>query len=338
VLTTDTVLWKSQLVGRIPDLKSLDDTKRLARNLGREFPEHQFRRYVASILHALGDESGAEEFITTINNPTKDEIVFFRLLRGWKAYQAGEYRQVLSIAGPISLEAKPDPANIALRAGALFNLGEHETAQDIIDMFYTFDDENGCLQALWSDVLRFSPAGTQGGTRKAVLTEALGHLRRAQERGQRGLELSNIAGGLLRELGRRDESIVEFKRALAQPGTKLWPLLNLGHVYADLGKYDEAVKYYEKSLSEGFVLSAFRGLLDVLAKKSAYSEIIEAYSRYSYVASDDPNARYYAGIAYLRLGFDERAREHLNFARRRGDAEVRSAAAQGLSLLSTRGR
>jgi len=140
--------------------------------------------------------------------------------------------------------------------------------------------------------------------------KAVPHFERALEIDPSFGEVHNNIGISLFGLGRYEEAEMHFQATLASPdyGTKFIPLYNLGNLYQNLGRYDDAIAIYERALEDEeritveYRINIHHQLGNCLLAISRYRE---AYEHYELVLVLNPRlveAAFNAGVASFNYG------------------------------------
>ena len=117
-------------------------------------------------------------------------------------------------------------------------------------------------------------------------------------------------GRLLNMRGRFDEAIVHLKRAIELDPTAWVAYLNLGISYGNLGRYDEAIVVTKKAIEIPPTHPSNRtNLYWIFIWSSRYRDLFDALKTYG--DSESLLGRYFANLAYLKMGKKEKAREFI---------------------------
>ena len=116
--------------------------------------------------------------------------------------------------------------------------------------------------------------------------QALGNvqlaLELAQRIGNRHLEMSahNGLGNVYDDLGRYDDAIAEYERAIELDPKDAYPHNGLGNVYFEVGRYDDAIAEYERAIElDPKDACPHNGLGSVYYEVGRYKEAIAEYKR-----------------------------------------------------------
>jgi len=133
------------------------------------------------------------------------------------------------------------------------------------------------------------------------------------------------------KLGRPDEQIEAYKRALAINPNMVGALVNLANAYVSGQEYDLAIEYYRKALSlkpsDAMIHYNF-GIAYV--NKGDFEEAVRLYEKAVKIEPDMGDAHNGLAYGYYRLGKPDLALKHLNRARELG-IEVDESLAQALA-------
>ena len=127
----------------------------------------------------------------------------------------------------------------------------------------------------------------------------------------------NFLGAVYQETGRHEQAEREYKLALedlAYPSPEL-VYLNLGILYADLGREEEAIEVLRKSVGVNpkYYKAHFQ-LASVLEKTGNYGEAVREYEVAEPGFRNNADYFYRLGLTYFRLGEKQRARFNLDRA------------------------
>ena len=120
----------------------------------------------------------------------------------------------------------------------------------------------------------------------------------------------NGLGEVYRHLGRYDEAIKAYQKAIELDANYAYPWNNLGNVHAALGRYDEAIKAYQKAIElDANYAYPSNNLGNIYAALGRYDEAIKAYRRAIELDADFAYPWNGLGNVYADLGRYEEARE-----------------------------
>ncbi|MFZ5917527.1 MAG: tetratricopeptide repeat protein [Chloroflexota bacterium] len=131
------------------------------------------------------------------------------------------------------------------------------------------------------------------GERAENIERAIGHYRQAlevytrQADPERWAAPHNGLGNVYYQLGRYDEAVAAYRRAIELDPDFAYPHNGLGNVYADLGRREEAIEAYKKAISLPDVFGtpasahalAWNGLGNVYRTLGRYDEAVAAFRR-----------------------------------------------------------
>ena len=126
----------------------------------------------------------------------------------------------------------------------------------------------------------------------------------------------NNLGTVYDDLGRYEEAIAAYQKAIELDPQFTWPWNNLGTVYDDLGRYEEAIAAYQKAIELDPQFAApWNGLGNVYYQQGRREEAIQAYQQA--IELDPRNAVPYSSVArvYRRLGEQDKVAEYSAKAR-----------------------
>ena len=116
-------------------------------------------------------------------------------------------------------------------------------------------------------------------------------------------DLLNIQGALLKEVGKLDQSIAVYKKALSIKPDYADVFNNMANVLREQGKLGEAIKAYEKALSiKPDYAEAYKNLGVTLQDQGQLEKAIQAYDSALSIKPDHAEAYYNKGNAYNQLG------------------------------------
>lgn len=125
----------------------------------------------------------------------------------------------------------------------------------------------------------------------------------------------NNLGAVLDRVGRRDEAIAEFKKALEDPAyptpQKVW--LNLGMTYATQGRSEEAISAMRQAVE--LDPKFYRAHYELASELDRTGRVEEAVRLYEVAAPEfrtDATYHYRLGVVYVKVNDREKARLHLN--------------------------
>lgn len=183
--------------------------------------------------------------------------------------------------------------------------GKMTDALETLEEAVAIDPTNASLQNYYGRFLflagRFGPA------------EAA--FRRALELDAYLTDAHNNLGALLDRIGKKDEAIGEFRKALADPSyptpEKVW--LNLGMTYSSQGRSDEAIAALRQAVEiDPKFYKAHYELASELDKTGRTEEAVRLYEVAAPEFRADPTYHYRLGVVYVKMKNPEKARIHLN--------------------------
>jgi len=142
---------------------------------------------------------------------------------------------------------------------------------------------------------------------KIVVQDIAGYKQAIQARPHYA-ETSYKKGAVYAELGRYEEAIESYKKAISGKGDYAEASYKLGDVYAELGRYEEAIESYKKAISgKGDYAEASYKLGAVYAELGRYEEAIESYKQVIRSKPDYAEVQYGLGFSYAKLHLHEEA-------------------------------
>ena len=146
---------------------------------------------------------------------------------------------------------------------------------------------------------------------------------RSGQNDEAGTQLASVMdmydGGAYLEAieGKQGTNLIGLKKIVQEYGSTEngeTAKIYLADSYANLGKMDEALKYYEDYDGdiEMYVAASLAGQAGILSYKNKYEEAAELYLKASKVSKNDildPDYMYQAGINFLEAGHKEEAKE-----------------------------
>jgi type IV pilus assembly protein PilF len=155
--------------------------------------------------------------------------------------------------------------------------------------------------------------------RGLVLELAFGRLDEAEKEYRRAIalrpdlsEAHNDLGQLLARRGRFDQALVSFDTALSNMHYREpWVArCNKGQALYDLGRRDEGLAELRACLTQSpRYCMGHRALGTLLLQSGRGKEALASLQRYTQVCEKEPDAHYQLGLAHLKLGNAEGARE-----------------------------
>jgi tetratricopeptide (TPR) repeat protein len=165
--------------------------------------------------------------------------------------------------------------------------------------------------------------------------DAIAAFRRALEIDPYLTDAHNMLGAVYMELGDHARAESEFREALGDPAypTPHLTYLNLGLLYAEQGRDDEAVESMRKSV--GIDPKYFKAHFELASMLDRIGNLLEAVREYEVAEPafrNDGEYWYRRGFAYYRLGEKDKARDSL--VRVRSIAPGSESAARADELLN----
>src|SRR6185437_10660874 len=112
----------------------------------------------------------------------------------------------------------------------------------------------------------------------------------------------NNTGNVLAQLGRYDEAISWYDKALDLEPKSVGTLSNKGVTFAQQGRYDEAISWYDKALGvESTFSPALLGKGNALVKLSRFDEALEYYDKNLEINPKDVKTWYNKGCALMYM-------------------------------------
>jgi len=140
-----------------------------------------------------------------------------------------------------------------------------------------------------------------------LLEQALALARQLEDRRLEAW-VHNVLGNVYRALGRHDEAIAEYRRAVELDPTDAYPHNGLGNVYSDLGRHDEAIAEYRRAIElDPDLAMAHNNLGNVYRDLGRYDEAIAAYQGAVELDPTDAYPHNGLGNVYRDLGRHEEA-------------------------------
>ena len=128
-------------------------------------------------------------------------------------------------------------------------------------------------------------------------------------------ETSYKKGSVYAELGRYEEAIESYKKAISGKADYAEASYKLGSVYAELRRYEEAIESYKKAISgKADYAEASYKLGSVYAELGRYEEAIESYKQVIRSKPDYAEVQYSLGFSYAKLHLHEEAIKALDQA------------------------
>jgi Flp pilus assembly protein TadD len=128
------------------------------------------------------------------------------------------------------------------------------------------------------------------------------------------------------DLGRQEEAIAAFQRAIELDPNAAAPHNGLGNVYRDLGRQEEAIAAFQRAIElDPTNAISHNGLGEVYRALGRLEEAIAAYERAIVI---DPDFAYpYGGLAgvYRRIGNEHQSRRYLTKSRQLTKADDQAA-------------
>ena len=147
--------------------------------------------------------------------------------------------------------------------------------------------------------------------------EAIAEFKRAIELDPSFAHPHNGLGSVYRDLGRHDEAIAEYRRAIELDPTGAYPHNGLGNVYRDLGRHDEAMAAYQRAIElDPTFAYPHNGLGNVYRDLGRYDEAIAAYQRAIELDPTFATAHISLASLYRYLGRTDDWARHIAEARR----------------------
>ncbi|HET90452.1 MAG TPA: tetratricopeptide repeat protein, partial [Chloroflexi bacterium] len=137
--------------------------------------------------------------------------------------------------------------------------------------------------------------------------EALAAYRRAVELDPDYATPHNGLGNVYSDLGRHDEAIAAYHRAVELDPEDAYPHNGLGTVYAALGRYDDAVAAFQRAIQLDPDDAPHNGLGNVYRDLGRHDEAIAAYRRAVELDPEDAYPHNGLGNVYSDLGRHEEA-------------------------------
>ena len=149
------------------------------------------------------------------------------------------------------------------------------------------------------------------GQYQEVLTQAS----RLQKQFPKSFNLYNIIGTANQGLGKLDEAVEAFNKAVSIKPDFAEACYNMGNALQDLGKLDEAIKAYNKAVSiKPNYAKAYNNMGNALKAQGKLDEVIEAYKKVAAIKPDLAEAYNNMGIALKEQGKLDEAVEAFNKA------------------------
>jgi tetratricopeptide (TPR) repeat protein len=146
--------------------------------------------------------------------------------------------------------------------------------------------------------------------------EAIAAYQRAIELDPEVAYLHNNLGNVYRAQGRHEEAIAAYQQAIDLDPEFAYPHNNLGNVYADLGRYEEAIAAYQRAIALDPEDAVYHYNLGIAYQHAGrYEEAIAAYQRA--IDLDPGNAAFQASFAAVcrELGREKDYEQHIHRAR-----------------------
>jgi tetratricopeptide (TPR) repeat protein len=145
--------------------------------------------------------------------------------------------------------------------------------------------------------------------------QVLNQVLQLQQQFPRSVNLFNIIGAAHKSLGKLEEAIEAYNKALAIKPDLAETYYNLGNALKDQGKLEEAVDAYNKAISlKPDLADAYYNMGNALKDQGKLEEAVDAYNKAISIKPDHAEAYYNMGIALKDQGKLEEAVDAYNKA------------------------
>ena len=125
--------------------------------------------------------------------------------------------------------------------------------------------------------------------------------------------LFNVQGAVFKDLGRLDQSIEAYNKALATKPDYAEAYNNMGNTFKEQGKLEEAIEAYNKAIIiKPDNTDAYNNMGNAMKEQGKLEEAIGAYNKALDIKPDNANAYYNMGRSLQELGKLEEAIEAYN--------------------------
>lgn len=195
--------------------------------------------------------------------------------------------------------------------------------------------------SLWSETAGKHPGKARARHNLGLAYLQLGQFDKAISELEAALKLNPNKAKIYLNLGRAYCKNSQFDKALQKLNMALELDLSpvvyyeLGNVYLDMGKPEDAIKYYKDALRlDSSYSPAYNALGTIYNEQGRYAEALQAFEKAAQTGSDSPINHYNLGLAHLDKGMADKAALEFQLAAKLNPAESKYRHMLGIAYVN----